>query len=360
MPCIYDSTRFLVSPSVSAFTPRTLRFRFTYGDPPDRFIDEPVMRAGNQHRYYHRGQQYSVTALTDSSGNVTERYAYTAYGTPTITDGAGATLTTSADNNRYTYTGREWDETLSLYHYRARMYDSISGRFLGRDPIGYLVDGPGLYLYVSSKPLVFVDSTGNSPEQPPNLPQPLGPQNGGNNPAAPPGNPAAPLGNPAAGPGLMPIAPGGGGAANDGITCALSGRAIGGARPLIPELSLPAPNIGRAVCYDFTWARTGYKKVKGRPIALIPYFPFGCSGATEGEVDRDAETLFSTGQLQISCLGFSSCKRGCKCESVFSIPHTSRLGTGWFAIPLLRRPCVAVVVVTYKETYSLNVGLCKK
>ncbi len=110
------------------------------------YIDEPVMRAGvGPLRYYHRNQQYSITALTDSSGNITERYAYTAYGTPTITDGAGATRTTSADNNRYMYTGREWDETLSLYHYRARMYDSISGRFLSRDPIGY-VDGQNCFV----------------------------------------------------------------------------------------------------------------------------------------------------------------------------------------------------------------------
>lgn len=59
--------------------------------------------------------------------------------------GAGAALTTSTDNNRYTYTGREWDKALGLYHYRARIYDSISGRFLGRDPLGY-VDGDSLYL----------------------------------------------------------------------------------------------------------------------------------------------------------------------------------------------------------------------
>ena len=111
-------------------------------------------------RYYHRGQQYSITALTDSSGNVTERYAYTAYGTPTITDGAGATLTTSADNNRYTYTGREWDETLSLYHYRARMYDSISGRFFGRDPIRYGAGDTNLFRFVGGRPLWGVDPSG--------------------------------------------------------------------------------------------------------------------------------------------------------------------------------------------------------
>ena len=122
------------------------------------YIDEPITRVGTGGlRYYHRNQQYSITALTDSSGNVTERYAYTAYGTPTITDGVGATLTTSADNNRYTYTGREWDDVLSLYHFRARMYDSFSGRFVSRDPAGY-IDGESQYrAYFALK---FTDPSG--------------------------------------------------------------------------------------------------------------------------------------------------------------------------------------------------------
>jgi RHS repeat-associated protein len=92
----------------------------------------------------HRNQQYSITALTNGSGTVTERYAYTAYGTPTITDASGTVQTSSADNNRYTYTGREYDEALNLYHYRARMYDSVAGRFCSRDPIRYW-DGENLY-----------------------------------------------------------------------------------------------------------------------------------------------------------------------------------------------------------------------
>ncbi|WP_419194821.1 RHS repeat-associated core domain-containing protein [Novipirellula herctigrandis] len=73
-----------------------------------------------------------------------ERYAYDAYGTPTILDAAGTALTASAENNRYTYTGREYDVALGLYHYRARMYDPVAGRFCSRDPIGY-VDGLSLY-----------------------------------------------------------------------------------------------------------------------------------------------------------------------------------------------------------------------
>jgi RHS repeat-associated protein len=110
--------------------------------------------------HYHRNQQYSITALTNGSGTITERYAYTAYGTPTITDASGTELTSSADNNRYTYTGREWDSQMRLYHYRARMYDSVAGRFCSRDPIGYAGSKCNLTEYVSGHPLTRTDPSG--------------------------------------------------------------------------------------------------------------------------------------------------------------------------------------------------------
>jgi RHS repeat-associated protein len=87
---------------------------------------------------YHRNQQYSITAMTTSTGAVAERYAYTAYGQPTILNASGTVLTSSAVGNRYTYTGREWDETLGLHHFRARWMSPLAGRFLGRDPIRFL------------------------------------------------------------------------------------------------------------------------------------------------------------------------------------------------------------------------------
>ena len=95
-------------------------------------------------RCYDRTQQYSITALTDGAGQVVERYAYTAYGEPTILDASLNVLPDSAVDNRYLYTGREWDGELGLYHYRARMYSAESGRFVSRDPIGYW-DGASLY-----------------------------------------------------------------------------------------------------------------------------------------------------------------------------------------------------------------------
>jgi RHS repeat-associated protein len=95
-------------------------------------------------RYYHRNQQYSITAVSDGGGSVVERYAYSAYGQVTIAGASGSQISNSEISNRYTYTGREWDEGLSLYHYRARMYDAASGQFIGRDPLRY-IDGVSLY-----------------------------------------------------------------------------------------------------------------------------------------------------------------------------------------------------------------------
>jgi RHS repeat-associated protein len=142
--------------------PSSPLYRYVYAS----YIDEPVVRkaagtSGTIH-YYHRNQQYSITAMTTSTGAVAERYAYTAYGQPTILDASGSVLTSSAVGNRYTYTGREWDETLGIHHFRARWMSPLAGRFLGRDPIGYEGSEWGLYEYCGSRPKVMVDPHGLS------------------------------------------------------------------------------------------------------------------------------------------------------------------------------------------------------
>ena len=76
---------------------------YVYGS----YIDEPVLRyepATSESRYYHRNQQYSIIALTDGVGAISERYAYSAYGELTVPDGSGTVQ--SGSDNRYTYTGR--------------------------------------------------------------------------------------------------------------------------------------------------------------------------------------------------------------------------------------------------------------
>ena len=137
------------------------------------YIDEPVVRkttgTSGTVLYYHRNQQYSILALTDSSGNVSERYAYTAYGQPTFLNASATVQTSSAAGNRYTYTAREWDATFGLYHFRARWMSGLTGRFLTRDPIGY-IDGYDLYVVYFG--LDSYDPLGEQRGPPPRPPAP--------------------------------------------------------------------------------------------------------------------------------------------------------------------------------------------
>jgi RHS repeat-associated protein len=110
-------------------------------------------------RRNHRNQQYSIVALTSSSGSVLERYAYSAYGLPSFFDGSGSSLQTSNFAIRTLFTGREWDNDIKQYHYRARLYDASLRRFCSRDPISYL---GGINLYNSAMSLQNSDPSGFS------------------------------------------------------------------------------------------------------------------------------------------------------------------------------------------------------
>jgi len=123
---------------------------YVYGS----YVDEPLMKVDGSggKLYYHTNRQYSVTALTNASGTVVERYAYAAYGVTTILapDGSTVRATTSVGNS-YLYTSRRLDIEFAassedaIYYYRARYHDPHLGRFLGRDPMGY-VDGLNIYV----------------------------------------------------------------------------------------------------------------------------------------------------------------------------------------------------------------------
>jgi len=137
----------------------TPTFRYVFAS----YIDEPVVRktagTGGTLVYFHRNHQYSVTAVTTSAGAIAERYTYSAYGHPTVLDASGTVLQTSNFSLRYSFTGREWDATLGLYHFRARWMNPSAGRFLSRDPIGY-GGGHSQYELFSSRALRKLDPTG--------------------------------------------------------------------------------------------------------------------------------------------------------------------------------------------------------
>ncbi|MCV6638487.1 RHS repeat-associated core domain-containing protein [Candidatus Albibeggiatoa sp. nov. NOAA] len=136
----------------------TLKRRYIYGS----YVDEPLSMYDaetNKTYTYLRDRQYSVVALVDDQGAVVESYRYSAFGLRTVYDANGVEIACSNYNNVYGYTGRRYDAESALWYYRNRMYSPEVGRFLQRDPAGY-VDGMNLYAYVRNNPLLFLDPMG--------------------------------------------------------------------------------------------------------------------------------------------------------------------------------------------------------
>ncbi len=133
-----------------------LQASYVYGLGIDDVLQ--MQRGGNDY-YYHRNSLGSVVAVTDVLGTVVERYEYDGYGNTTIYDNTFTPLANSAIGNPYMFTGRRLDPESGLYFYRARSYDPVHGRFLQRDPIGF-IDGMNLSAYVLNNPINYVDPSG--------------------------------------------------------------------------------------------------------------------------------------------------------------------------------------------------------
>jgi RHS repeat-associated protein len=165
---LYDDARIIEDQNGAAMTQAT----YVYGN----YIDEVLtMDRAAQSFYYHQNALWSVEAVSDSAGAPVERYSYCpdpaqpscdGYGFATVSDGSGNPSAPnlwgaphSSVGNPYLFTGRQLDEETGLYFYRARYYDNAKGRFLQRDPNGY-VDIYNLYTYVEDKPTLLVDPSG--------------------------------------------------------------------------------------------------------------------------------------------------------------------------------------------------------
>ncbi|PCJ54346.1 MAG: hypothetical protein COA79_22045, partial [Planctomycetota bacterium] len=108
------------------------------------YIDEIVMLNDGSNDYYHLSDyRFSVIALSDSSGNIIERYEYTPFGERTVMNNAYTVITSGLVGNEYGFTGRYHDNETGVMYFRARYYSGLLGRFLSRDPLNY-VDGVNL------------------------------------------------------------------------------------------------------------------------------------------------------------------------------------------------------------------------
>jgi RHS repeat-associated protein len=107
--------------------------------------------------YYTRDHLGSVREVVDGSGNIVARYSYDPYGRPPT--GQTTNLVSGSNIATFQYTGDYYHSTsgLSLTKYRA--YDSNTGRWLSRDPIGER-GGLNLYDYVGNNSISFIDALG--------------------------------------------------------------------------------------------------------------------------------------------------------------------------------------------------------
>ncbi len=136
-----------------------------------RYIDAPILRDENtdaddvcddERLYYCTDANMNVTSLVDASdGSVVERYVYDAYGKPTIynSDWSATVTWANSEQNEILYAGYRYDPETGLFNVRYRYYHPTLGRWVSRDPAGY-IDGMSLYEYVGGSPVNAYDPYG--------------------------------------------------------------------------------------------------------------------------------------------------------------------------------------------------------
>ena len=87
--------------------------------------------------YYSTDHLGTVRALTNDAGQVVADLDHDSYGNPEAS--------VESVEQPFRFTGREYDRFTKLYHYRAREYDPVSGRFLQEDPIWFSARDMNVY-----------------------------------------------------------------------------------------------------------------------------------------------------------------------------------------------------------------------
>lgn len=122
---------------------------YIYG--PGSLPIEQINNSTGAISYLHHDQAGSTRLITGSTGTVTGKCTYSAYGTPTC---EGTTTTPLGYDAQYT------SPDTGLIYMRARVYDPATAQFLTTDPLK-MYTGES-YIYVSDNPLNGGDPSGRS------------------------------------------------------------------------------------------------------------------------------------------------------------------------------------------------------
>ena len=101
----------------------------------------------------------SPVAALDESGDLLWRQHYLPFGAETDPDPESLFA-------KKGYTGHAFDRALGLNYMGARYYDPLIGRFMAKDPVGFLEDNPASfnrYAYANNNPYRYIDPDGQVP-----------------------------------------------------------------------------------------------------------------------------------------------------------------------------------------------------
>jgi RHS repeat-associated protein len=109
-------------------------------------------------RYQHGNHLGSAVLELDDQAKIISYEEYYPYGS---TSYQAVRTDIEVPLKRYRYTGKERDEESGLYYHGARYYAPWLGRWITCDPSG-VVDGPNIYCFTRSNPVVLRDLTGHN------------------------------------------------------------------------------------------------------------------------------------------------------------------------------------------------------
>jgi RHS repeat-associated protein len=130
----------------------TQTHRYLFGPGVDQILADETSTSVN---WALTDNQGTVRDVIDSQGQVLNHIVYDSFGKV-------KSETNPNVDFRYGYTGRERDEETGLDYYRTRYYDSLVGRFVSEDTIGFNGGDANLYRYVANSPLNLIDPNGTS------------------------------------------------------------------------------------------------------------------------------------------------------------------------------------------------------
>jgi len=120
----------------------------------------------DQRLYVLQDANWNVTTMTDVSGTVVERYAYSPFGATSVYAADWTSRGSSLYNSMYLFQGGRYDAVTKLTHFGIRDFDSVTERWMEQDPIQIKAGDNNYYRFVGNRATNATDPSGKFPEPP--------------------------------------------------------------------------------------------------------------------------------------------------------------------------------------------------